>query len=208
MADADDSLRDLVAVSQERIKTLRRAGDLAALLAGAKGVADEIEHRVGKRRDEAAREALTAARRFTFNAAADCWPGWAVSDKSPDMQILLAARELARRSAALTQELDLGPLQEGTGIWLVGAFDLALGRHDDAVKAFDAARERYTEGKAPGLVLLTEGYMAIVWRVAGKAGGEELGEIVAKIKKGGFEDGEEWVQQLNAAMRAFGSGRD
>src|ERR1700721_2548241 len=81
---AADALRDLVARSLERVKELRRAGDLAVLLAAANAAADEIEQRVGERLDDAERQALTAVRRFTFNAAADCWPGWSVPDKPPE----------------------------------------------------------------------------------------------------------------------------
>jgi hypothetical protein len=42
----------------------------------ADAAADEIEQLAGERLDDAERQALTAVRRFTFNAAADCWPGW------------------------------------------------------------------------------------------------------------------------------------
>ena len=63
---------------QERVKELRSAGDPVALLAAAKAAADEIEHRVGERWDDAQRQSLIAVKRMTFNAAADCWPGWSV----------------------------------------------------------------------------------------------------------------------------------
>jgi hypothetical protein len=68
---ADDALHELVTVSQQRIKVLRQAGDLAALLAAAKEAAEQIERAVGGRKDDGAREALITVRRFTFNAAAD-----------------------------------------------------------------------------------------------------------------------------------------
>jgi hypothetical protein len=99
---AADALRDLVATSLERINELRRAGDLAVLLAAANAAADEIEQLVGERLDDAERQALTAVRRFTFNAAADCWPGWSVPDKPPEKRNLLVALALAQRSARLT----------------------------------------------------------------------------------------------------------
>lgn len=204
MTDATGaSLHDLVAASQQRVRALRQAGELAALLAAAKEAAGLIEVAVGTRRDDAAREALIAVRRFTFNAAADGWPGWAVSDKAPDTQLLLAAKELAQRSAELNRKLDLGPLQEGTGLWLCGAFDLALGHYDEAAKAFAAAREQYLSAKAPGLVLLTEGYIAILNQVAGRPGGEDLRQIKARITAGAFEDGAEWIAQLDTALKVF-----
>ena len=204
MTDTDAAaLRELVTTSQQRIKALRQAGDLAALLAAAKRAADDIERAVGERKDEAAREALITVRRFTFNAAADGWPGWQISDKAPDTRILMAAQELARRSAELNKRLVLGPLQEGTGLWLCGAFDLALGNYGEAAKAFEAARQKYAEGAAPGLALLTEGYSAILSQAVGHADGESLEAVIAKIKAGGFEDGAEWVEQLRTALKVF-----
>ena len=90
---------------------------------------------------------LTAVKQFTYNAAADCWPGWSLPDKPPDTRILLAALELAQRSARLMKKLAPGPLQEATATWLCGAFDLALGRHADASRAFAIAQQIYTAAK-------------------------------------------------------------
>ena len=206
---AADALRDLVATSLERVKELRRAGDLAVLLAAANAAADEIEQRVGERLDDAERQALTAVRRFTFNAAADCWPGWSVPDKPPEKRNLPVALALAQRSARLTEKLGLGPLQEGTGIWLCGAFDLALGKHAEASSAFGVARQHYVAAKAPGLVLLMEGYIAIVRQITGDqipADGEDLQQITARIEAGAFEDGAEWIAQLRTALKVFAPG--
>lgn len=203
---AAESLHALVARSQERVTELRRAGDLVALLAGAKAAADDIERRVGESLDDEARQALIVVKRITFNAAADCWPGWAVSDKPADTGNLLAGLELAQRSIRITKKLGLGSLQEGTGTWLCGAFDLALARYTDASNNLAVARQHYIAGEAPGLVLLTEGYIAILRQVAGNqtpADGEDFPKIIAKIEAGGFEDGAEWIEQLRTAQKVF-----
>ena len=203
---AAESLRDLVATSLERVKELRRAGDLAVLLAAANAAADEIEQRVGESLNDAERQALTAVRRFTFNAAADCWPGWSVPDKPPEKRNLPVALALAQRSAQLTKKLGLGSLQEGTGIWLCGAFALALGKHADASSAFGVARQHYIAAKAPGLVLLMEGYIAIVRQITGQevpADGEDLHQITVRMAAGAFEDGADWVEQLRIAQKVF-----
>src|SRR5215472_395138 len=131
-----EPLPDLVSKLQNRINELRRAGDLALLLVAAETAADEIERRAGECSDHAAREALRAVKRFTYNASADCWPGWSVPKSSPDTHVLERALRLAERSAGLVKRLGLGPLQEGTGVWLCGAHELALGRHQDAHRAF------------------------------------------------------------------------
>jgi hypothetical protein len=133
---AAEALTDLVAKWQRRVAEARRAGDCSALLSTAEAAATEIEGRVGEGRSAAEREALIAVRRFGFNAAADCWPGWNVPETPPDARILLRALQLAKRSAALVTELSLGGVQEGTGTWLLGAFELALGRHEEAYARF------------------------------------------------------------------------
>ena len=209
---APEFLPDLVARLQARVNELRRAGDHAVLLAAANSAADEIERRVGERwnngegRGDEERQALTAVKRFTFNAAADCWPGWSLPAKPPDTPHLVRALELAQRSARLVEQLGLGPLQEGTGIWLCGAFELALGRYTDASSAFTVAREKYITANALGLTLLMEGYSAIVREIAGHpvpVGGEDLHQVSTRIAAGGFEDGEAWIEQLHTALKVF-----
>lgn len=203
---ADGQLGERVAALVARVNELRRAGDATALLAAARDAADEIEQRAGGCRDEAERQALLAVKRFCYNTAADCWPGWSAPAKAFTQGELLAARELAQRSARLVTQLGLGPIQEGTGIWLCGAFDLALGRHGDASQAFVTARERYTAAPAPGLALLTGGYMAIARQIDGEHSGteaESLEQVITQIAAGGYEDGAEWIAQLRTALRAF-----
>lgn len=203
---ATGPLTALVARFQKSVTEARRAGDPLALLATAEAAAAEIEGRAGEGRNAVEREALIAVRRFTFNAAADCWPGWSVPAKPPDAQILLRALELAKRSALLVTRLGLGQLQEGTGIWLSGAFELALGRHSEAYDTFAVAREHYIAAKAPRLVMLTEGYMALVSQIAGRrvpAAGEDLDQVCARIATGGFEDGAAWIDQLRTARKVF-----
>jgi hypothetical protein len=78
-----EPLGDHVSRLQERVKELRRAGDCGVLIAAARDAADEIERRVGKHWGNSEREAMAVVRRFTFNAAADAWPGWSLSEKAP-----------------------------------------------------------------------------------------------------------------------------
>jgi hypothetical protein len=202
----NESLQDLVATLQTHIKELRRTGNIFALLEAATTAANQIEHQVGENLGDPERQALTTVKRFTYNAAADAWPGWSTPPAPLDSQHLLTAQDLAQRSLSLVRKLDLGPIQEGTGIWLCGAFDLALGRYADAVHAFIIARQHYTAANAPGLVLLTEGYIAIVRQVSGQqtpADEKTLDQISAEITAGSFEDGAAWITQLHTALKAF-----
>jgi hypothetical protein len=201
-----ESLGDQVSRLQKRVNELRRAGDPGALLAGARAAADEIEGRVEEPWDVSGREAMTVVRRFTFNAAADCWPGWAAADKPPDPRNLRLAQELALRSAQIVEKLRLAAVQEGTGIWLCGAFDLALGQYAEASSAFAVARARFVTAGTPGLILLTEGYSAIVRQISGvptQADSRSLDQVLSDIDSGGFEDGPEWIAQLQTALQVF-----
>jgi hypothetical protein len=201
-----ESLTDLAARLEQRIKDLRKAGDLSALLAAAADAADEVERRISDAgADGAKRNALMSVQRLTFNAAADAWPGWSIPDQPPDPDHLRAGRALAERSARIVGTLELPPVRQATGIWLVGAFDLALGRHADAFSRFATARAHYLAANAPGLVLLTDGYLAILRQIApdGAGQGESLEQVCARMSAGEFKDGPAWVAQLRTAQRVF-----
>jgi hypothetical protein len=201
------SLTDTVTKLGEQVKALRKEGDLAALLAAARDAADEVERRIGDAKgNEEQREALMAVQRWTYNAAADCWPGWSIPSEPPDARMLVAARELAQHSLDIVERLDVGRQRQGSGIWLCGAFDLALGRYEDASRAFAVAHEHYVAADAPGGALLMEGYSAIVREIGeGGSSGESsaLDEVCARISAGEFKDGAALVAQLRTALAAF-----
>jgi hypothetical protein len=204
----------LVARLQKQVAEARATGSPDLVLATANAAADEIERRIGVELTPASissltgptRAALLAVKRMTYNAAADCWPGWLTTDQRPNHQQLLKALATARRSALLVQTLSLGPVQEGTANWLIGAFELVLGQFDQAVDLFTAAHERYVAANAPGLALLTEGYLAITYKVGRRpmlVTTKTLDQVIAAISAGNFEDGDEWVAQLRAAIKLF-----
>jgi hypothetical protein len=201
------SLNDIVAELGEQVKALRKEGDLAALLAAARDAADEVERRIGDANwNEEQRDALMAVQRWTYNAAVDCWPGWSIPSQPSDPRMLIAARELAQRSSDLVERLDAGRQRQGTGIWLCGAFDLALGRYEDASCAFAVAHEHYVAANAPSGALLMEGYLAIVQEIGESGGsgeGSALDQVCARISAGEFKDGAALVAQLHTALAAF-----
>jgi hypothetical protein len=199
-------LPDLVSELEKHVNEVRRTGSPAAILAAANAAADAIGQRAGVSSNDAERAALTAVRRFTFNAAADCWPGWSVTGPEVDASSLLGALQLAQRSAALVESLALGSVQKGTATWLSGAFELALRRLTDASSSFVRARQYYITAAAPGLVLLMDGYLIIVQQLAANASQtdtENFEQVCAMIGAGGFEDGPEWIEQLRTALKVF-----
>ena len=204
------TLTDLAAQLEARIKELRKAGDLDALLATAREAAREIEQRIDRADwNDAQRSALMAVQRLAYNAAADCWPGWSVPSEPSHQRRLIAARELALHSSELVERLGLPPRRKGTGIWLVGAFDLAIGKYAEASSNFTDAREHYATAGAPDLVLLMDGYLAIVQQV-GRDGasvdGTGLDQVCARISAGDFKEGPAWIAQLRTAQEAFARG--
>jgi len=200
-------LTDIVAKLGEQVKALRKEGDLAVLLAVARDAAHEVERRIGDANwNEEQRDALMAVQRWTYNAAADCWPGWSIPSEPPDPQMLVAARELARHSLDIVERLDVGRQRQGTGIWLCGAFDLALGRYEDASRAFAAAHEHYVAANAPSGALLMEGYLAIVRDIgegSNSGEGSALDQVCVRISAGEFKDGAALVAQLRTALAAL-----
>lgn len=213
------SLSEEVAVWENRVKEARGTGDPEATLFFAATGADAIEYHIDKHTNchedwnEDERAALTALKRFTFNAAADAWPGWQLDGPALDTQALAVARGLAQRSADWVERLKLGAVQEGTGIWLVGAFGLALGELDDALAHFSTASQRYRAAPAPGLALLTSGYEVIARGLRAQQSGEDImrdleEKVFHQISSGGFEDGAEWIEQLRTALKVFSKEKD
>lgn len=79
-----------------------------------------------------------------------------------------------------------------------------------AVLAPATARERYLAANAPGLALLTEGYLAINRQLARQraaesthANGDTLEQVCSKITAGGFKDAADRVAQLHTALEVF-----
>jgi hypothetical protein len=206
-------LTSFAARLEKQVKTARAAGDVAATLVVAKAAAEQIEQRVGAEWKTAIYTltepecvALLAVKRWTFNAAADCWPGWQLNGLDLSREQLAAAREVARYSSHLVETLSVGPLHEGTAYWLIGAFELALGRFDEALALFSKSHQRYVIVPAPDLALLVEGYVAITYQVAQRplpSTAKTLDQSMAAISGGGFENGAEWVVQLRTALQVF-----
>jgi hypothetical protein len=202
---ATESLPDLSLRLVNQVKEARRGGDPATILATAVAAAEMIEERAGECLNDEQRSALAAAQRFTYNAAADCWPGWSLTAPAVDELTLERARETSRRSAQLVERLGLGRVQRGTAAWLCGAFELALGRFADAATLFTVSQQHFTAAEAPGPALLSAGYIAIVAQLAPgpRTGGVNLEEICARIAAGGFQEGAAWIEQLRTAFQVF-----
>lgn len=202
---ATEALPDMTLKLVNYVKEARRGGHPQTILAVAGAAADLIEQRAGECLNDEQRSALAAAQKFTYNAAADCWPGWSVPAPAIDEPTLARALEMSRRSARLVERLGLGRVQRGNAAWLSGAFELALGRLADASASFSIAHQHFIAGEAPGPALLTEGYIAILEQMTpgDKGGGAHLEEICARLAAGDFKEGAAWIEQLRTASKVF-----
>src|SRR5260370_4438290 len=87
------------------------------------------------------RELKKLGKIIAFNTAANCWPGWGDPGIIIEEAHLRSGIKLATQSRDLVQELSLGPREQGTAHWLVGALELAGGRFGAARVAFEHAEQ-------------------------------------------------------------------
>jgi len=58
--------------------------------------------RIGAALSDADQQALLAVKRFAYNAAAECWPGWSISDEAADPRQDLESVCAVRRSRLIS----------------------------------------------------------------------------------------------------------
>ena len=163
MTENKDSI-DLAARLEADVNQARKSNNIEALISVANDALRQIDDLLTAApylSDEEKRSILQTAKRIGYNAAADIYPGWEVGTPARSQSELSAAVELARKSLAMVEKLDQGPMQQGNGIWLLGALNLARGQRDQALSAFQKAAELYEKGGANEARLLSLGYAAI-----------------------------------------------
>ncbi len=171
------------------VRLARQAGDISALLHIARDAIDRLEALADT-------QALQAARRIGYNAAADAWPGWELPAPPRSAAELAAGQELARRCASLTERLDEDALKRGNAAWLVAAFDLARG-DAASLAGFREAAELF-EG-LPVMKLMAEGYAAI----AAERFAPDFTAVIAGLEAIGGEDATGMRDQLLVARQVF-----
>ena len=149
-------------------------------------------------------ELRSEAKSLAFNLASFAWPGWDESGIVIERQHLVEALDAARTNVRLAVELEKGSVAIGRGHWMVGAVLLALGRYQEAIAEFLAARLSADEGRSDVESALAEGYAALV-RVVERPGDAateaELTEILDRLRD--FDDGETFARQIETALRVF-----
>lgn len=145
---------------------------------------------------------MKRAHSMSFNAAANCWPGWADEGVTIEDGYVEAAGSLAGLCLALAQDLELGPKGLGTAHWLIGALDLALGRFVTARASFQEARRSYSKlGEEAPQTLMAQGYDALAANCSDSSD-ETVSALKAAVKRLralGTEDGQFFADQIERA---------
>jgi hypothetical protein len=141
------------------------------------------------------------AKAIAYNAAANCWPGWGDEGVIIEKQHVAAGLELARRSRALVEELDLGKREIGTGHWLVGALELASARSSDAAASFALAEEEFAAHGDEAQMRMAQGYAALVQKMSSPAEEADLrlAQILDELRADGSKEALFFAEQITRA---------
>lgn len=127
---------------------------------------------------------------IAYDVGSFCWPGWNEPGIAPGPDALALGAEAAALNLALAERLHRPALVFANAHWLVGAYELAAERSDEALRSFErahafAADDRPTE-------LLMSGYVAMA-----------RGEQPSTDELAALEDGDELIAQLEGATKRF-----
>jgi hypothetical protein len=147
------------------------------------------------------------ARAITFNAAANCWPGWDDEGVTIEDWHIAAGLSLAGLCLMLSRDLGLGAKAEGTAQWLVGALELALGDVASARATFaEAEQSNAALGDEAPQRLMAQGYHALADKCAAPDSHEcarALQQALERLRAAGPEHGQFFADQIETAQRVF-----
>src|SRR5688572_8312626 len=114
--------------------------------------------------------------------------------------------EAARLNLRLAIDLKRGPDPMLNAHWVIGALELARGRHAEAIASYEQARKIAAESNLPAYGLLAGGSIAIV-KIAGKInvaeGERELSQVKSSLVSQNLSDGKFYADQLETAYQVF-----
>jgi cytochrome c-type biogenesis protein CcmH/NrfG len=121
--------------------------------------------------------------------------------------VVSAGIKMANESRDLVEELALGPREQGTAQWLVGALELAVGRFDAARVAFEQAERAFlTDDAASTCALMAHGYVALACKADPQSraeGKEALREALGRLRAQGSKEAIFFADQLSTADRVL-----
>lgn len=156
---------------------------------------------------EVATSLKTRAHAMSFNAAANCWPGWGDEGITIEDGHVEAARSLAGLCLVLAKELELGPKGLGTAHWMIGALELALGHFAMARAAFEEAQRSYSNlGEEAPQALMAKGYGALAANCSEDSSVETIAALktaIERLRALKCEDGQFFADQIERAEQVL-----
>ena len=187
----------------------RRLRDLPAFIVVSRQGIDYFLARAAEveRNDPGLSEELRGtAKTLAYNLASNTWPGWNEAGIRITPSEIETGLDAARLNLRLALELKRGPEPMLNAHWIIGALDLARGRHAEAIRSYEQARRIASENSLRSYALLAEGSIAIA-KIAGKMdaveGERELRRVKTELTSGNLTDGKFFSDQLETAYQVF-----
>jgi hypothetical protein len=204
----DDPIPVASALNASVKKLYREYRDVPGMIAAGNLGLEYCLRKSAAESDQPKRKAVrNLGRIIAFNTAANCWPGWGDAGVIIEETHIKAGLELARQSRALVQELGLGPREQGTAHWLVGALEMAMGRFDGAMLTFKQAEAIFLTSKAASAhALMARGYSALVQKADPRShaeGASLLRETLDRLRTEGSKEALFFADQLATADRVL-----
>jgi hypothetical protein len=144
------------------------------------------------------------AKIITYNAGANCWPGWGDAGVEISPAHIHAGLRLAYINRDLAREWQLGPVAEANGTWLVGALQLAAGKSLEAVANFRETQKLAESAGKTDLALMAAGYCALARKatpITASQGAKELASALTRLREHGSQDTQFFAEQIVTADR-------
>jgi hypothetical protein len=204
----EDSTAAGAALNSTVKKLYRHYHDVTSMItAGEMGLAYCLRKAALESDDGKTRALKKLGKVIAFNTAANCWPGWGDAGIVVEEAQIKAGIKLANESRDLVMELALGPHEQGTAHWLVGALALAVGRFVAARVAFEQAEQVFlTDDATSCCALMARGYVALAQKLDPHSrveGADRLSEILERLRAQGSKDATFFADQLVTANRVL-----
>ena len=153
---------------------------------------------------EAAKEILLKVRALAFNVASYAWPGWDEEGFDPNETDVSFGYDAAKLLVRMCDEMDAEPIKFCRSWWMLGGYQLAVGKSDRAEQSFNLSAEYAVKAGAKSEDLLAQAF-AILAKASAAEHRSELGQQLGEVKSAlaQEEHGEAFVQQAEAAAKVF-----
>lgn len=153
--------------------------------------------------DVEAHELRSAAKSLMYDLASFSWVGWNESGIEISPTDSAAGLAAARSNLALATQLDKGDLALSRAHWMLGAHLLTAGHPTEAKKEFEKGRDSADRAGATVEMELATAFAFLADVSAGDEGALE-GLAGSRERLAAFEDGEFFVEQVDAAREVLG----